>query len=133
MAKLQPLEQHLDRQPCTVVALATTWWETVLARVKLQRIGLGVHLHVNVCCYFSSANYQAICIYVSLLSTAVDCGTLPNPTNGQVTTTAGTTFGQTSTYNCNTGYNLIGDSTRTCQATGNWSGSVPTCERMLLF
>ena len=27
----------------------------------------------------------------------------------------------------NTGYNLVGDSTRTCQATGNWSGSAPTC------
>ena len=65
------------------------------------------------------------------LSTAVDCGTLPNPVNGQVSTT-GTTLGQTATYSCNTGYNLIGGSTRTCQATGAWSGSPPTCQRMLL-
>ena len=40
------LEQHLDRQPPTVVTQATTWWETVLALVKLQESGLGVHLHV---------------------------------------------------------------------------------------
>ena len=130
---LTPLEQHLDRQLPTVVTLATTWWETVLAHVKLQGIGLGVHLPVNVCCYFSSANHQSYIIYVSLLSTAVDCGTLPNPLNGQVTTTAGTTFEQTATYSCNTGYNLVGESTRTCQATGNWSESAPTCQRMLLF
>ena len=69
---------------------------------------------------------------VSLISTAVDCGTLSNPLNGQVSHTSGTTFRQTATYSCNTGYNLVGDSTRTCQATGEWSGSEPTCECMLL-
>ena len=30
--------------PPTVVTQATTWWETVLVLVKLQEIGLGVHL-----------------------------------------------------------------------------------------
>ena len=42
------LEQHLDRQLSTVVTQATTWWETVLALVKPQEIGLGVHLPVKV-------------------------------------------------------------------------------------
>ena len=36
-----------------------------------------------------------------------------DPANGQVNHTAGTTMGQTATYSCNTGYNLVGDSTRT--------------------
>ena len=45
------LEQHLNRQPPTVVKQATTWWETVLALVKLQGIGLGVYLPVKVCYY----------------------------------------------------------------------------------
>ena len=50
MATLVPLlEQHLDRQPPTVVIEATTWWETVFALVKLQESGLGVHLPVSVC------------------------------------------------------------------------------------
>ena len=62
----------------------------------------------------------------------MDCGALSNPANGQVSRTAGTTFGQTATYNCNTGYNLVGGSSRTCQATGEWSGNAPTCQRMLL-
>ena len=66
------------------------------------------------------------------LSTAVDCGTLTNPANGQVRHISGTTFGQTATYSCNVGYNLVGGSTRSCQATGVWSRSAPTCQRRLL-
>ena len=62
----------------------------------------------------------------------MDCGSLTDPANGQVDLTSGTTFGQIATYSCSTGYNLVGDSTRTCQATGEWSGSAPTCQGMLL-
>ena len=65
--------------------------------------------------------------YVFLSLTAVDCGNLTDPANGQVNHTSGTTFRENATYSCNTGYNLVGDSTHTCQATGNWSGSAPTC------
>ena len=70
--------------------------------------------------------------YVFLILTDVDCGTLTDPDNGQVDHTVGTSLGQTATYSCNTGYNLVGNSTRTCQVTGNWSGSAPTCQGMLL-
>ena len=69
-----------------------------------------------------------IYIIIFLISVVVDCGDLTDPANGQVDLTSGTTFGQTATYSCNTGYNLVGDSTRTCQATGVWSGSAPTCQ-----
>ena len=65
--------------------------------------------------------------------TAVNCGTLTNSTNGQVSYTAGTTFGQTATYSCNTGYTLVGDSTRTCQSTGVWSGSTPICQGVFVI
>ena len=61
----------------------------------------------------------------------MDCGALPNPVSGKVSTT-GNTFGQTAAYTCNAGYSLIGANTRTCQATGEWSGSAPTCQGMLL-
>ena len=63
--------------------------------------------------------------------TAVDCDTLADPTNGQVSHTGGTTFRQTATYSCNTGYNLVGGGNRTCQATGLWSGSAPACQGRL--
>ena len=62
----------------------------------------------------------------------MDCGSLTDPAYGQVDLTSGITFGRTATYSCNTGYNLVGDSTRTCQATGEWSGSAPTCQGMLV-
>jgi len=65
--------------------------------------------------------------------TAVDCGTLTNPVNGQVNNIAGTTFGQTATYSCDPGYNLVGNTQRICHATGVWSGNVPTCQGMLLL
>ena len=63
----------------------------------------------------------------------VDCGTLANPGNGEVNHTAGTTIGQIATYSCNTGYNLVGDNTRTCQDPGVWSESAPTCQGMLFL
>ena len=69
---------------------------------------------------------------VVLLLTVVNCGIPANPANGQVSHTAGTTLGQTATYSCNTGYNLVGSSTRTCQATRVWSGNAPICQGVLL-
>ena len=70
--------------------------------------------------------------YVFLSLTAVHCGNLTDPSNGSVNHTTGTTFGENATYSCDTGYNLVGDSTHTCQATGEWSGSAPTCLGILL-
>ncbi len=58
---------------------------------------------------------------------AVDCGSLSDPGNGTVNAPT-TTFMNTVTYNCNTGYTLTGDMTRICQANGTWSGTDPTCE-----
>ena len=71
--------------------------------------------------------------FVIFFLIVVDCGTLTNPTNGQVNHTAGATFGQTATYSCDPGYNPVGDSTRICQAGGVWSGSEPNCQGMLLL
>ena len=73
------------------------------------------------------------CTSVFLLLIAVNCGSLSNPSNGRVSHTAGTTYQQTATYSCNTGYNLVGSSTRMCQATGVWSGSAPTCQSMYML
>ena len=50
------VEQHLDRQPPTVVIQDMTWWETTLAHVKLQEGGLGVHLPVKVTTLYLAAN-----------------------------------------------------------------------------
>ncbi len=70
--------------------------------------------------------------YSLLFPLAVDCGSLPNPSNGAVDTSSGTTFMMTATYTCNTGYTLTGGSTRMCGADGDWTPSAPTCDRKLI-
>ena len=57
-----------------------------------------------------------------------DCGSLLDPTNGQVSFTA-TTEGSEANYTCDTGYDHVGDSIRTCQSDEQWSGSEPNCDR----
>ena len=59
-------------------------------------------------------------------SSDIDCLVLGNPANGLVTLTA-TTHTSVATYSCNPGYSRIGDDTRTCQSSGDWSGSEPMC------
>lgn len=63
-------------------------------------------------------------------SIGVECGNLPNPTNGRVSLT-GTTFGSIATYRCNSGFELVGEKTQECLEDGKWSGDDPTCERKL--
>ena len=58
---------------------------------------------------------------------AIQCDGLSDPDNGAVSVT-GTGVGDTATYTCDAGYELIGSSTRTCQSNGDWSESSPTCE-----
>ena len=72
-----------------------------------------------------------LCSVLFSLSPAVDCGALTNPDNGRVDTPQGTTLNQVATYSCNSGYELVGDTTRTCQADGIWSGSEPICGKLI--
>ena len=58
---------------------------------------------------------------------AVNCGPLTNPNNGQVDTSPGTIFESIATYTCDTGYTLSGSQSRTCGADGNWTSTEPTC------
>ena len=57
-----------------------------------------------------------------------DCGFLASLQNGRVDISAGTTFTKVASYTCNRGYELIGTTTRMCQATGNWSRTPPNCD-----
>ena len=50
------------------------------------------------------------------------------PVNGR-RSISGLTKGHTVAYTCNTGYELSGSATRTCQFNGSWSGSSATCPR----
>ncbi len=75
-------------------------------------------------------SYANACNYSPSVSvTAVNCGDLTDPINGAVSTSSGTTFNQVATYSCIPGYMISGATTRTCQASGSWSLTPPTCQR----
>ena len=40
--------------------------------------------------------------------------------------------GETCNFTCDTGYELTGSDTRTCQSNGSWSGSDDVCRRGIL-
>ncbi len=56
----------------------------------------------------------------------VSCPDLPGIQFGSISLT-GTSVGSTATYYCTSGYTLVGDRTRTCQASGRWSRHAPQC------
>ncbi|KAL4228764.1 hypothetical protein ACF0H5_011806 [Mactra antiquata] len=61
----------------------------------------------------------------------VDCGSLYNPSNGEVTTNNGTGLYSVATYICFPWYEMLGDDNRMCQANGQWSGREPLCKPVL--
>ena len=93
----------------------TWWWEASTLKIYWQ--------------YSSSlaTSWLARCLSLAI-SIVVDCGSLDDPENGQVELSS-TIFGATANYNCSQGYSLSnGNSTRTCEASGEWSGDPPSCE-----
>ncbi|KAH9360925.1 hypothetical protein HPB48_007006 [Haemaphysalis longicornis] len=57
----------------------------------------------------------------------MDCGALEDIPNGRVTL-SGTTFGSLAEYACSRCFRLVGNSTRTCDEYGKWTGTSPRCE-----
>ena len=68
---------------------------------------------------------------IPLSTVVVTCSVLPIPTNGRRSSSQ-RNYNVTVSFSCNTGYNLRGNSSRTCQSTGQWSGTQPTCDSKLL-
>ncbi|XP_078614369.1 uncharacterized protein LOC144883646 [Branchiostoma floridae x Branchiostoma japonicum] len=63
----------------------------------------------------------------SCCQTRVTCPRLSAPTYGYIRNN-GNTHGTTVTFSCQTGYELRGSSSRTCQSDHRWSGSQPSCQ-----
>ena len=72
-------------------------------------------------------------ISISFLSPVVavlgptDCLGLPDPDNGRVDLSEGTMTGARANYSCNERFDLAGQSTRTCDPDGKWTGTAPKC------
>uniref|UniRef100_A0A8C0BA79 Sushi, von Willebrand factor type A, EGF and pentraxin domain-containing protein 1 n=1 Tax=Buteo japonicus TaxID=224669 RepID=A0A8C0BA79_9AVES len=63
---------------------------------------------------------------LSIQCIPVRCGEPPQISNGYASG-ANYSFGAVVAYSCNKGFYIKGEKKRTCEATGNWSGSLPTC------
>ena len=79
----------------------------------------------------STCNNATVCLLnITLASSDIDCGFPDVPKNGQLRAHFSTLYTGKATYVCRTGYTLKGSSSRTCQANGQWNGSVPQCTGM---
>ena len=74
--------------------------------------------------------YGSICITCFIL---VSCTSLSEPSNGMINCSLGgdgiPSYEDTCSFTCNTGYELTGSESRTCQSDGSWSGSIAMCTR----
>ena len=63
----------------------------------------------------------------------VNCPLLNMPNNGMINCSLGDdgvlSYEDTCSFTCNTGYELTGSDTRTCQSDGSWSGTDDVCRR----
>ena len=63
----------------------------------------------------------------------VSCPPLDSPSNGTSNCSLGDdevpSYEDTCNFTCDTGYELTGSETRTCQSNGSWSGSDAMCSR----
>lgn len=107
---------------CDMYALVLSWHDFVLIKscnIKTR----------NLCTYCSSNSVTCKYFHIS------DCGPLLNPDNGVVNTAGGTKYLDEVTYSCNSGYDLVGQANRVCQASssseavGIWSGTEPSCTK----
>lgn len=57
----------------------------------------------------------------------VKCSSLKTPANGRMQLTK-ISFNGRAKFTCDDGFNLIGEDTLTCLASGSWSSEVPTCK-----
>ena len=64
---------------------------------------------------------------------ALVCPLLNNPADGIINCSLGDdkvpTYEDTCGFTCNTGYELVGNDTRTCESDGNWSGTEINCTK----
>ena len=73
---------------------------------------------------------SVVCLYYVI---DIQCDNLTTPANGMISCNSGRVGvgyeGDTCNFTCNTGYELTGSDTRTCQSDGSWDGTDNVCKR----
>ena len=77
--------------------------------------------------------YYIYCFDINYVD--IQCDTLSTPANGKITSCSSGRVGvgyegDACSFTCNTGYELNGSDTRTCQSDGGWLGSLASCNIM---
>ena len=71
--------------------------------------------------------------FMQYIKYTVQCAELINPANGIIScsliNSSSFSYEDTCSFTCNTGYELTGSDTRTCQSDGSWNGSDVSCNR----
>ena len=87
---------------------------------------------------FTSMNILSLLFHFT--QTEIFCSESPAPQNGTMSIATASnenrySLGSVARYSCNTGFALLGQTTRVCEdtnggtvTTATWSGSLPTCE-----
>ena len=66
---------------------------------------------------------------IPYLTLALPCETISSLTHGNITC-SGYVTDQSCSYQCSSGFNLIGPDQRKCLPSAQWSGDDPACKRM---
>ena len=73
-----------------------------------------------------------VCRYLlctNIIFTLLDCPVLQQPDYGSISFVLNNPkHGNTVSFSCNDGYNLLGSAERTCMPNGEWSGASATCQ-----
>lgn len=92
-------------------------WQTEAGLLQFQPAQVGLY----------NVSYYILSVKIVLSRNVVhNCGALEDPENGKVSFDF-TTFESVATYTCDSGFDVSGDSSRTCNGTGQWTGSSATC------
>ena len=111
---------QLEIQLSTPVILDLSSLEVQFLIAKMVGHGITVLQLVDVSCQYIYF-LQLFHLFVTVL-----CPDLDNPANGAVSQTRNSE-GDTATYTCDSGYELVGHQVLNCQANGTWDNSPPIC------
>ena len=88
------------------------------------------HLNGTVCpplVHYIQTELSSVLLLYCLFS-AVECEQLSAPANGYFKAACNHVYDSVCEFDCNTGYNLVGSSTRRCQSDKTWSGTAVQCD-----
>ena len=118
----------LETEPTTIATLDIDDLALRVEFVYYQEYGTKDNQHALVSTMLLLSSH----VIIIMPRNAGTCNSPSSPSNGRVYVNYHDVGGR-ATYSCNSGFRLVGSSTRTCLSDGSWSGSQPTCNCMFQY